>query len=49
MNENYIEVSMPEKMRNDVMNCISKLFEVGEINLIVGTKSLLGEGWDEPV
>ena len=48
MNENYIEVSMPEKMRNDVMNCISKLFEVGEINLIVGTKSLLGEGWDEP-
>ena len=48
MNTNYVEVSMPEKIRNDVMNCISKLFEVGEINLIVGTKSLLGEGWDEP-
>lgn len=48
INENYIEVDMPETMKNDVMNCISKLFEVGELNLIVGTKSLLGEGWDEP-
>lgn len=48
MNKNYVVVSMPENIRNDVMNCISKLFEVGEINLIVGTKSLLGEGWDEP-
>lgn len=48
MNENYVEVDMPETIKNDVMNCISKLFEVGELNLIVGTKSLLGEGWDEP-
>lgn len=48
MNDEYIEVSMPETIRNDVMNCISKLFEIGEINIIVGTKSLLGEGWDEP-
>lgn len=48
INENYVQVSMPEKMKNSVMNCISKLFELGEINLIVGTKSLLGEGWDEP-
>ncbi|MBP3502266.1 MAG: DEAD/DEAH box helicase family protein [Clostridia bacterium] len=48
MNANYVEVDMPETIKNDVMNCISKLFEVGELNLIVGTKSLLGEGWDEP-
>lgn len=48
INENYVQVSVPEKMKNSVMNCISKLFELGEINLIVGTKSLLGEGWDEP-
>ncbi|MBR3152913.1 MAG: DEAD/DEAH box helicase family protein [Clostridia bacterium] len=48
MNPNYIEISMPEKIRNDVMNCISKLFEMGDIQFIVGTKSLLGEGWDEP-
>lgn len=48
LNENYVEVSMPETIRNDVMNCISKLFEVGKIQVIIGTKSLLGEGWDEP-
>ena len=48
LNENYVEVCMPESCRNDVMNCISKLFEIGKIQVIVGTKSLLGEGWDEP-
>ena len=48
LNENYVEVNMPETVRNDVMNCISKLFEIGKIQIIIGTKSLLGEGWDEP-
>ncbi|MBR3133703.1 MAG: DEAD/DEAH box helicase family protein [Clostridia bacterium] len=48
MNSDYVEVSCTEKIRNDVMNCISKLFEMGDIQFIVGTKSLLGEGWDEP-
>ncbi|MBR3003010.1 MAG: DEAD/DEAH box helicase family protein [Clostridia bacterium] len=48
LNENYVEVDMPETIRNDVMNCISKLFEIGKIQVIIGTKSLLGEGWDEP-
>lgn len=27
---------------------VGKLFEEGKISLIVGTKSLLGEGWDSP-
>ena len=27
---------------------VGKLFEDGKINIIVGTKSLLGEGWDSP-
>lgn len=48
LNDNYVEITMPEKDRNDVMNCISKLFEIGKIQVIIGTKSLLGEGWDEP-
>ncbi len=48
LNDNYVELVMPEAIRNDVMSCISKLFEIGKINLIIGTKSLLGEGWDEP-
>lgn len=27
---------------------VSRLFEEGKINVLVGTKSLLGEGWDAP-
>lgn len=32
----------------DKVNIISKLFEDGLINVLVGTQSLLGEGWDSP-
>ena len=27
---------------------VSKLFSEGRINVLIGTKSLLGEGWDSP-
>ena len=47
-NNNYVIVKTPDSMKNDVMNLISKLFANGLIKVIVGTKSLLGEGWDEP-
>lgn len=30
------------------VNYVSKLFELGFINILIGTKSLLGEGWDSP-
>ena len=45
--ESYVIVKVVGKLRNKLMNVISKLFSVGEINIIIGTKSLLGEGWDE--
>lgn len=48
INSNYSIVKIPENIRNKVMSQISKLFSNGEINVIIGTKSLLGEGWDEP-
>lgn len=48
IDKDYSVVSVPESLKNKVMSFISKLFAVGEINIIVGTKSLLGEGWDEP-
>ena len=47
-NDNYLVVKMPDSIRNKVMSLISKLFANGLIKVIVGTKSLLGEGWDEP-
>lgn len=32
----------------DKVNIVGGLFERGEVNVLVGTKSLLGEGWDSP-
>lgn len=32
----------------DKVKIVSKLFENGLINILIGTKSLLGEGWDSP-
>lgn len=48
IDKEYSVVLVPDSLKNKVMALISKLFSVGEINIIIGTKSLLGEGWDEP-
>ena len=31
-----------------MVHMITRLFALGEVNLLVGTRSLLGEGWDAP-
>lgn len=33
---------------NELVNYITNLFEKGEVKVLIGTKSLLGEGWDAP-
>ncbi len=48
INENYLIVKTVDSYRNQLMKSIAKLFSSGQINIIIGTKSLLGEGWDEP-
>lgn len=48
ISEEYVEVNVSDSVRNKVMSLISKMFSVGKIQIIIGTKSLLGEGWDEP-
>lgn len=44
--ENYVLIS--SNTSNFLLQEITNLFQKGEIQLIVGTKSLLGEGWDAP-
>jgi superfamily II DNA or RNA helicase len=34
--------------KHEIVRVITKIFEQGEIQALVGTKSLLGEGWDSP-
>ncbi len=48
IDENYSIVKISNNLRNKVMSLICKLFASGEITVMIGTKSLLGEGWDEP-
>ncbi|MEN3323879.1 DEAD/DEAH box helicase family protein [Mariniflexile soesokkakense] len=43
----YVEI-VPKVGANHLVNTITKLFELGEIKILIGTKSLLGEGWDAP-
>jgi len=47
-NTNYSYVLFGSAKNSEKVCLITELFNRGEINVIVGTKSLLGEGWDSP-
>ncbi len=44
----YVQIHQTEKLRHDIVHIITQVFEEGGIEVLVGTKSLLGEGWDAP-
>jgi len=44
----YVKITISTKVKSDLVADITALFELGHINVLVGTKSLLGEGWDSP-
>jgi len=46
--DNYFELELTGESNKQKVSIISTLFRMGEINVLIGTKSLLGEGWDEP-
>ncbi|GHT23791.1 hypothetical protein FACS189430_07610 [Bacteroidia bacterium] len=45
---NYLLVAQTEQLKHDIVNIITRIFEQGDIEILIGTKSLLGEGWDAP-
>ena len=45
---NYSEFNFSAIKNKDKVDAVSSLFEKGIINIIIGTKALLGEGWDSP-
>ena len=45
---NYLIVNTTEQIKHDLIHLITQIFEQGEIQILIGTKSLLGEGWDAP-
>ncbi|WP_179334066.1 DEAD/DEAH box helicase family protein [Winogradskyella costae] len=48
IDESFLLVTPKGKPKNSIVNIITQLFEAGNIKVLVGTKSLLGEGWDAP-
>ncbi|WP_417352994.1 DEAD/DEAH box helicase family protein [Flavobacterium alkalisoli] len=46
--DNYLLITPNEQLKHDIVTIITQVFEEGEIQALVGTKSLLGEGWDAP-
>lgn len=44
----YILINQTEQLKHDIVHIVTQIFQSGEIEVLVGTKSLLGEGWDAP-
>lgn len=45
--EDYVQVGFPSTAKG-IVAAVTELFQRGRIQVLVGTKSLLGEGWDAP-
>lgn len=44
----YLLLQTTEQLKHHIVHLITQIFQEGEIEVLVGTKSLLGEGWDAP-
>ncbi|WP_375581416.1 DEAD/DEAH box helicase family protein [Marivirga tractuosa] len=46
--DSYVLINQTEQLKHDIVHIITQIFQRGEIEVLIGTKSLLGEGWDAP-
>lgn len=46
--DNFVIIESKTSIKGDLVTTITKLFQLGQIKVLIGTKSLLGEGWDAP-
>ncbi|KPM31077.1 ATP-dependent helicase [Croceitalea dokdonensis DOKDO 023] len=46
--EAHQSIRVRSGIKNKMVAAVTKLFEEGKIRILIGTKSLLGEGWDAP-
>lgn len=44
----YLIIKTTEQLKHDIVHIVTQTFEEGYIQCLIGTKSLLGEGWDAP-
>lgn len=45
---NFLVIKTSERLKQNIVHIITQLFQEGHIEILIGTKSLLGEGWDAP-
>ncbi|NER15037.1 DEAD/DEAH box helicase family protein [Leptobacterium flavescens] len=46
--QKYLIINSSDQFKHHIVHIITQLFEKGYIEVLTGTKSLLGEGWDAP-
>lgn len=46
--DNYILINQTEQLKHTIVHIVTQIFQRGHIEVLIGTKSLLGEGWDAP-
>jgi superfamily II DNA or RNA helicase len=46
--EDYVEVELKGPLSHEMVHVVTEVFQQGEVTVLVGTQSLLGEGWDAP-
>lgn len=46
--QDYLIISLSEQIKHTIVHIITEIFQSGGIQILIGTKSLLGEGWDAP-
>lgn len=46
--DKYILINTTDRLKNDIVHIVTQVFQQGHIEVLIGTKSLLGEGWDAP-
>ncbi|MEN5310289.1 DEAD/DEAH box helicase family protein [Chryseobacterium cucumeris] len=46
--QSYLIINLTDQIKHDVVHIVTEIFQCGGIQVLIGTKSLLGEGWDAP-
>lgn len=46
--KNFLLINLSDSFQNKLVGIITELFEEGNFQVVIGTKALLGEGWDAP-
>lgn len=44
----YVLIHLSEQLKHALVHLVTQVFQEGQVEVLIGTKALLGEGWDAP-